>query len=97
VEARQPDHLAGQLRDDYAIARRREPLEPPAHGIRLRRIAELTEQLRDRGRIVRPGVPDQRAAITTGAHGCPLTSSTTCPAASFGVTVNVRLVTDTSE
>ena len=34
--------------------------------------------------------------ITTGGHGCPATSVTTWPAASFAVTVSVDAVTDTS-
>ncbi len=93
----EPDDLLADLGDDDAVADDREPLEPGDDRGRFGRIAELVEKARDRVRVARSSVPDQRAWITTGVHGCPVMSVTMRPVASFGVTVSVDEVTETSE
>lgn len=97
LEMGEPDDLLADLGDDDAVADDREPLEPGDDRGRLSGIAELTEQTRDGVRVARSRVPDQRAGITTGVHGGPVMSVTVRPVASFGVTVSVDEVTETSE
>ena len=93
----EPDDFLAYLGDDDAVPDDREPLEPGADRGRLSWVAELVEQAGDRLRVARSRVPDQRAWITTGVHGCPVMSVTIRPVASFGVTVSVDEVTETSE
>ena len=92
----EPDDAFVDLGDDDAVADDREPFEAGDDRGGLGRIAELVEQARHRVRVARSRVPDQRAWITTGAHGCPVMSVTMRPAESFGVTVSVEEVTETS-
>lgn len=97
LEMGEPNDLVADLGDGDAVADDREPLEPGDDRGGLGRIAELAQQTRDRVRVARSRVPDQRAGITTGVHGCPVMSVTIRPVASFGVTVSVDDVTEISE
>jgi hypothetical protein len=84
------------LRNDHAVVA--ESFQPPHNRRRLGPVAELPEQPRRRRCVLGAGVPDQRDEdrITTGGQGRSATSLTTCPFASFDVTVRVVAVTDTS-
>ncbi len=97
LEMGEPDDLLIDVGDDDPVADDCEPLEAGDNRGRLGRVAELVEQARDRVRVARSRVPDQRAGITTGVHGCPVMSVTMRSVASFGVTVSVDEVTETSE
>ncbi len=97
LEMGEPNDLLTDIGDKDAVADDRQPLEPRDDGGRRDRVAELVEQARDSIRVARSSVADQRAWITTGVHGCPVMSVTIRPVASFGVTVSVDEVTETSE
>ena len=85
-----------ELRHDDPVADDAQSLQTGHDRGGLDRIPQLSEQAGERLRVLGPRVPNQRAWITTGAHGCPVMSVTIRPCASFGVTVSVCAVTVTS-
>ena len=60
MELSEADDLVVELRDHDPITDDDETLEPRGDGRSVRLVAQLSEQSRDRGGILRPGIPNRQ-------------------------------------
>ena len=59
MQAREADEAAIDLRDDESVAGIAQPREASRNGLRIGRIAELTEEIRDRRGILSTCISDR--------------------------------------